>query len=383
MIRVLHIMSTVTGGGVERRRLSLAKAFKGTEIQMKLIGTFKSGNIAEQIEENDVEIIEIGDFKGPFHWSKHKKVQKIIDDFKPHIIHGAVFEGVTMAAMNGFIKNVPIVIIEETSDPQNRSWKANLLMKLFSVVSHKAVAISPNAANYLVKIAKISPKKVITINNGVEIPRQVSETEIQLAKEKYGISSDDFVVGSIGRLFNEVKRFTDIISAISLLPKNPKIKLMIVGGGPDEELIRKKVEDLGITSQVIFTGYQFDTALYYRLMNVFCIVSRREGFGLVAAEAMLHQLPVIATKVGGLQYIVKDGETGFLISPNSPDKIASRINELYLNSELCKNFGVKGYSRALANYTEEMYVQEVKKLYLDLLHDIIIIPITVKKSTRN
>ena len=367
MIRVLHIMSTVTGGGVERRRLSLAKAFKGTGFQMKLIGTFKSGNIAEQIEENDVEIIEIGDFKGPFHWSKHKKVQKIIDDFKPHIIHGAVFEGVTMAAINGFIKRVPIVIIEETSDPQNRSWKANLLMKLFSVVSHKAVAISPNAANYLVKIAKISPKKVITINNGVEIPRQVSETEIQLAKEKYNILPDDFIVGTIGRLFNEVKRFTDIISAIALLPKNSKIKLLIVGGGPDEELMRQKVEDLGATDQVIFTGYQFDTALYYQLMNVFCIASRREGFGLVAAEAMLHQLPVIATRVGGLQNVVVDEETGILIHPHQPQEIADAIKKLYDSTDLVKQYSHNGYNRALENYTEERYVNDVIKLYRELL----------------
>jgi glycosyltransferase involved in cell wall biosynthesis len=367
MIRVLHILSTVTGGGVERRRLSLAKAFKGTEIQMKLVGTFKSGSIAEQIEDNEVEIIEIGEFNGPFHWEKHKKIQKIIDDFKPHIIHGAVYEGVTMAAINGFIKKVPIIILEETSDPQNRSGKADFLLRIFSFVTDKFIAIAPNVANYLTSTAKVSQKKVIMINNGVEIPRQVSDVEIQNLKGQYSIKEDDFVIGTVGRLFNDHKKITDIIEAIHLLKDFENLKLLIVGSGKDEELIKQKAIDLGVQEKVIFTGYQFDTAPFYKLMNIFCIASQREGFGLVAAEAMLHYLPVIATRVGGLQNVVVDGETGILISSHRPQEIAEAITKLHNSKDLIKEYADNGYKRALENYTEERYVNDVIALYKELL----------------
>ena len=367
MIRVLHIMSTVTGGGVERRRLSLAKAFKGSNFQMKLAGTFKSGAIAEQIEENGVEIIEVGDFNGPFHWEKHKKIQKIIDDFRPHIIHGAVYEGVTMAAINGFVKKVPIIILEETSDPQNRSAKADFLLRVFSFVADKFIAIAPNVADYLRNTAKVSSKKVITINNGVEIPRQVSDEEIENLKNQYFIKENDFVIGTVGRLFNDHKKITDIIEAIHILKDFTNIKLLIVGNGRDEVLIKQKVSDLGVQNNVIFTGYQFDTAPFYNLMDVFCIASQREGFGLVAAEAMLHQLPVIATRVGGLQNVVVDGETGILIQPHQPQEIAEAIKKLYGSAELRDKFAENGYNRAMQNYTEERYVKDVIKLYKDLL----------------
>jgi len=358
MIRVLHIMSTVMGGGVERRRLSLAKYFKNTNFEMKLVGTYKDGVIAEQIEENGVEIIEVGDFNGPFHWGKHKEVQKIIDDFKPHIIHGAVYEGVTMAAINGFIKRVPIVLLEETSDPQNRSSKANFLLRIFSFAADRFIAIAPNVADYLKKKAKVSAKKVITINNGVEIPRTVSDLEIMNLKNQYSIKDDDFVVGTVGRLFNDHKKITDIIEAVHLLRELDKLKLIIVGSGKDEELIMQKA---------IFTGYQFDTAPFYKLMDVFCIASQREGFGLVAAEAMLHHLPVIATKVGGLQNVVVDGETGMLIEPHQPREIANSIQKLYNSSELLDLYATNGYNRAIENYTEERYVREVIALYMELL----------------
>lgn len=366
MIRVLHIMSTVTGGGVERRRLSLAKYLDKEKFELKIIGTRKSGNIAEQIEKNGVGIVEVGDFTGPFHWEKHKKVQQIIEDFQPQIIHGAVFEGVTMAAINGFLKKVPIVIIEETSDPQNRSWKANVLIKLFSLVSDKAIAIAPNVADYLTKTANISKRKVVIINNGVEIPRPVSTVEIEDLKKQYAISENDFIIGSVGRLFNDHKRFTDIIEAVAIIP-DQNIKLLIVGSGPDEELIRDKVKELNIENRVLLTGYQFDTAVFYKIMNVFCIASQREGFGLVAAEAMLHQLPVIGTKVGGLQNVILDGETGFLIPPHSPKDIAAKISALYQNRELRLQFGKNGFERAMENYTEKRYVKDVENLYFQLL----------------
>ena len=367
MIRVLHIMSTVTGGGVERRRLSLAKAFKGSNFQMKLVGTFKSGAIAEQIEENGVEIIEVGDFNGPFHWEKHRKIQKIIDDFQPHIIHGAVYEGVTMAAINGFIKKVPVVILEETSDPQNRSAKADFLLRIFSWTADRFIAIAPNVADYLINTAKIDSKKVITINNGVEIPREVSPEEIKNLRNQYHVKPTDFVIGTVGRLFDDHKKITDIIAAIKMVENVDNLKLLVVGSGRDEELIKQKAIDLGVQDKVIFTGYQFDTAPFYKLMNVFCIASQREGFGLVAAEAMLHRLPVIATKVGGLQNVVVHDETGILINPNQPKDIAIAIKKLYNDAQLLDSFADKGFKRAMDKYTEERYVKEVEALYLELL----------------
>ncbi|MBH2024455.1 MAG: glycosyltransferase family 4 protein [Flavobacteriales bacterium] len=365
-IRVLHIMSTVTGGGVERRRLSLAKFLDKERFEMKLVGTRKAGVIAEQIEENGVEIIEVGDFTGPFHWQKHRKVQQIIDDFNPHIIHGAVFEGVTMAAINGFIKKVPVILLEETSDPQNRTSKANLLLRIFSLAADKFIAIAPNVAGYLTHTAKVSPSKVKTINNGVQIPREVVQPEITVLKEQFGIKDDDFVVGTVGRLYNDHKKITDILEAVKQL--NPyNLKLLIVGGGKDETMLKDKASELGLQDHVIFAGYQYDTAPFYKLMNMFCISSQREGFGLVAAEAMLHKLPVLATKVGGLQNVVKDGETGYLVLPNMPHQLAEKIAFFYENPEVCRSMGEAGYNRAITNYTEQRYVKEVQALYNELL----------------
>lgn len=368
MIRILHIMSTVTGGGVERRRMMLAKYLDPLKFEQKLIGTHKAGDVADEIEANGVKILEIGDFQGPFHWAKHRKVQKIIAEFKPHIIHGAVYEGVTMAAINGMLKRVPIILLEETSDPQNRSKKASFLLKLFSLLADRFIAISGNVATYLEEVVKVKPTKINLITNGVELPREVSAKEVEDLMKLHQIADVDIVVGTVGRLFNDHKRISDLIKALTLLP-DANVKLLVVGGGPDENMLREYAVQLGVQDKVIFVGYQFDTAPYFKLMHIFCITSSREGFGLVAAEAMLHQLPVIATRVGGLQDIVVDGKTGFLVPAFDPEAIAKKIQYLLDNPEASKVMGENAFSRAKENYTAERYCKEVEALYLHLIQE--------------
>ena len=367
MFRVLHCIETVSSGGVEQIRLSLIRGLDKNLFQHRIICTSASGSLAEALKAGGAELIEVGNFSHPFDVKKHKKVQQIIDDFQPHIIHGAVYEGVTMAAVNGFLKRVPIVILEETSDPQNRSAKASLLLRFFSLAADRFIAISPNVAVYLTAEAKVPPRKVITINNGVEIPRDVDKEEVSNLRKRLNIQEGTFVVGAVGRLFNGHKRFTDLIEAVSLVSKSNR-KLLIVGAGPDEDLIRSKAAEMNITDRVIFTGYQFDTAPFYKLMDVFCIPSSREGFGLVAVEAMMHSLPVIATEVGGLRNVVLDGETGFLVPPYSPQALADKIQVLIDNPLLGTMMGDKGKERALNNYSAIRYVKDVESLYLELLN---------------
>lgn len=359
-------METIASGGVEQRRLLLAKWFDPNQYTLKIICTNAIGEIPKELEKLGVEVIEVGGFKHPFHLSKHKRVLNILKEFRPHIFHGATFEGFSMAAIGGLLGKVPIVILEETSDPKNRSMKANFLLRQFVKFSDSIVAISPNVKCYLIHKAKIPFQKIRLITNGVQIPREVLFEELNEIRIQQYLKITDFVVGFVGRLFDDHKRVSDLIKAI-LRIKDPSIKLLIVGDGKDREELENLIDNLAIQERVIFVGYQSDPSAFYEIMDVLCVPSSREGFGLVAAEAMLHKLPVIATKVGGLQDIVEDHETGFLIPPYSPQMIADKIQYLIDHPKTRKKMGEKGYQRAMENYTAERYCKEVEDLYLELL----------------
>lgn len=369
MIRVLNILDTINSGGVERRRLSLAKYLDKSKFELKIICTNAVGDFPKEFEKYGVEIFEIGNLKSIFDYKQHLKVIKIINQFKPHIIHGAVFEGVTMAAVSGCYKQVPIIILEETSDPQNRSWRGNLLMKLLCLTANKVIGVSPAATNYLEQKINLPKDKVVLINNGVIIPTIVSVENIAKTKQKHQLLDDEIVIGSVGRMNSDAhKRFSDLIKAFSLLAqKNNKVKLVLVGDGLEKSNYENLVIQLGIQNQVVFAGYQNEIDKYYSVFDVFCLVSAFEAFGLVLAEAMLHKLPVVATKVGGMQYIVDENETGFLVNKFDVESIFEKLNILSNNNELRKEFGENGYKKALKNYTEERYVKNVEDLYVELI----------------
>ncbi|ESU22154.1 hypothetical protein FEDK69T_21300 [Flavobacterium enshiense DK69] len=324
----------------------------------------------EEFEALGIEIVVVGKLKNPFDFSVHRKVQKVIADFCPDIIHGAVFEGVTMATINGFVKRVPYVIIEETSDPVNRSWKANLLLRIFSFFADKVVGVSPATCDYLRHTAKVKSSKIRLINNGVKAPRVVSVSETEELKKQLGITPENFVVGSVGRMMlDEHKRFSDLIKAVSLLlKKGCNVKLVLVGDGKERPHYEKLAEDLGIKEHVLFTKYQDDVDKYYSIMDVFSLVSGMEAFGLVLAEAMYCKLPVVATRVGGMQYIVEHDRTGFLVEKFDVQAISQALGSLYTDREKLKTFGENGYERVVKEFSEDIYVRKIEQLYDDLIN---------------
>lgn len=351
---------------MEQTLLILVRGLPKDKFQHKVICTWKGGAIAEALEEEGVEIFSVGSFKSPFEFKKLNEVVKITKSYNPHLIHGAVFEGMTMATVAGLFSLKSKVILEETSDPQNRSKKANLLLKAFSFRANAFQAISEEVGDYLVKKTKVNNQKVRIIPNGVEVPEILSQEDKLNLREKYGLSKNDFVVGFVGRLYNDHKRFTDLVEAIYILG-NREIKLLIVGDGKDRELLNIEAKRLNLSSQIIQVGYQSNPHAFYDLMNVLCIPSSREGFGLVAVEGMFHRLPLIVSAVGGLKGIVKNGITGLHVNPKSPTELSKAVDQLFSSPMLCQDMGRGGYQRALKNYSSEKYIEMLEDFYSEIL----------------
>ena len=351
---------------MEQTRLTLVRGIDREKFEIKIICTWAGGYVAEELEKEGIELIQVGAFKRALEWRKILKVVEVVRSFKPHIIHGGVFEGMTMATFGGILGRVPAVILEETSDPQNRSKKANWLLRLYSFFADKVQAISPEVGEYLINVTKVNKNKIVVIPNGVAQPTILDDQQVTLSKANYGIGQEDFVIGFVGRLFNDHKRVTDLIEAVSILNVQ-NVKLLLVGDGKDKGLIEKKVQELRLDKVIVFAGYQSDTNKFYDMMDVLCVPSSREGFGLVAVEGMLHKLPVIATQVGGLQNVVKHNETGFIVPVFSPESMARYLTILMADMDLRIKMGEAGFTRSKENYSSERYCKEIENLYLSAL----------------
>jgi phosphatidyl-myo-inositol dimannoside synthase len=134
-------------------------------------------------------------------------------------------------------------------------------------------------------------------------------------------------------------------------------QLIIVGGGDDVLRLKLKVEERGLTGDIIFAGHVSDETLeqLYERVAIFCMPSTAEGFGLVYLEAMKHRLPCIASPADAAAEIVKDGVTGLLIVQSEVAALAQAITELLTNPERRREMGEAGYARWQNEFTFENF----------------------------
>lgn len=202
------------------------------------------------------------------------------------------------------------------------------------------------------------------IHYGLTPPSFESRTRAQL-----GIPEDDVVLISIGRLIKR-KAFGDLLSALSKVD-HPRLRLLIIGEGPEEKRLRNLAEALGLSSRTEFLGAIWGERKFQYLAasDAFVLPSVHEGFGLVFLEAMYCGLPVIASSRGGQTDFLEDGVTGFLVPVGDPETLADRILRLCrdrtlrerissFNKEYAKRFHISGVAERYETLFSEVIQRE-------------------------
>lgn len=368
-IKVLHTLTRIGSGGVEQRRLLMARHLPSERFEHLVICQDVSGGLPSEFYKLGWRIETIGAPSHIFDLAWHFKAIAIARDYKPDIIHGAVYEGEALAFSTGIMLPKIPVIMEETSDPANRSWKGNALMRAMLKRATMAVAVSPAVGNYLTGKLRIPTSKVKVIVNAVEPPQQPSQEMVNSLRRKLGISSDDIVIGTVSRIDDSHKRISDLLKAFKIVLRDFKnARLLIVGDGPDTQVLQQQAVQLGIQHSVIWGGYQSSPSDFYALMDVFVLASAREAFGLVLVEAMFSKCAVIGTRVGGIPYVLDNGKAGVLVPPFEPERIGNALLELLKNARSREELGILGYKRARRYFSAQRYSSDIEKLYYCLLN---------------
>ena len=364
-VRILHSLSAIASGGVETRHLQIATQITDG-FEHRFLGT-TGGVLTDELRAHGVRVDLLGAGGSVLDPRRYRAGLRVLDGWKPDLIHGAVMEGTTMGVVLARRHGVPM-ILEETSDPANRRAMGHRLVKLVSVGATRCVAVSPAVGRYLTDQLGIAASKVQVLTNGVPRPKPSPVEDRTALRRSLGIGDHDVVIGTVSRLFDDHKRVTDLIAAfVAVEQARLKVHLVIVGDGRDEQEIKEAAASTGQGDRIHFVGRHSPADRYYAIMDVFAIASSREAFGLVAAEAMRAGLPVVATRVGGLAEVVVDQETGLLVPPLDVRNLAAALQRLVDDPGLRRRMGVAGRVRADEHYSVERYLHEVRALYLELL----------------
>ncbi len=223
---------------------------------------------------------------------------------------------------------------------------------------------------------KADAKKLVVIPPGVDVshfyPIPADE-----ARSYIGLKPEDRMILFVGRI-EPLKGVDTLLEAMSCLQmkESRPVHLAIIGGDPaaspemmNAEMARLKnlCEVLGLDQSVVFLGVRDQDKLpyYYSAAEVVVMPSHYESFGMVALEAMACGAPVIASEVGGLAYLVRDGETGFTIPAEEPETLCEKLSWLLNDDELHAKMSAQAAAYA-QDYAWEKIAKQIVDVYEEL-----------------
>lgn len=212
------------------------------------------------------------------------------------------------------------------------------------------------------------PSKLVTLYNGIDLEQFTPSTDLLLVRAEWGFTADDFVLGIVSRITNtNGKGHGDLFRMLATDSRAAAWKLVVVGKGQGLSLLKGLAYRLGIANRVRFIGFQSQVARLYAGMNVVCLPSSIETFGLTLAEGMAMAKPAVAYTVGGMPEVVEDGVTGYLVSPGDVEMLATRLDSLRCDPIRARAMGACGRERVKRLFSLETMLDRLEDIYAKAL----------------
>jgi glycosyltransferase involved in cell wall biosynthesis len=210
-------------------------------------------------------------------------------------------------------------------------------------INSTVICITNFTRNYLIDHYKIPAEIVELIYQGTEVDRFTSTDETKKeAFNRYKLPENAGpVLASVGS-FEERKGQIILLEAIAELSKGalPNVHAMMVGDGPDEEMLKGKVKEMGLESNVTFFPFTREPNYIFDRIDILTLPSLyKEGLPNVILEAMSMNLPVIASEMAGIPEVVINGETGYMVKPGDVKEFVEAVIKLWESPEVCAQMG--------------------------------------------
>ncbi len=364
-------------GGVERyvNNVAVGLAERGWEV---IVITTHNGTTMRKERRGLLSIYKLPYlfklFNTPIHISWFFSIKSIIEKENPHIInvHTPVPVIADIAARVVDRKKLVVTYhndIQKDSFIQSvLSWCINTFVIQHTLRRARKIIIDTPIYSSKSKLLRLFKKKIEVISPGIDIEKfSEKDTDRPSSAEKKYL----LFVGNLNKNY-QYKGLNYLLSAMEILkPKIPDICLKIVGSGDYLEYYQSVVKKMNAESQIHFCGKLSDTELRAMYQQAYLLVlpstDNSEGFGIVLLEAGANSLPVIASKVGGIPYVVQHEVTGLLVAPKKIQELAEAIENVWNNTEFANSMGAAAYNYVKKEFSLKSQVEKTHELFLQLL----------------
>lgn len=348
--------------GVEIATYNIAKYLSKRGHEVHVITSSESGILNQDQQNFYIHLIKRGKVRFIRYIPFLIRILLVLRKIKPDIIHAqTIGMGVVGFLAKKFFK-IPYVVYGRGSEVYFSWLFKNQISRLVLRHADAVVALTEDMKKSLQRFCN---REIYIIPNGIELDRFINLPKKEETLSRIGINDQENIILFVGRLCY-VKGVEYLIRAMNIIvnKKNKKVKLIIIGDGEERQNLEKLTKELNLGNNVIFLGKipNEKIAEFMASSDVFVLPSLSEGFPSVILEAMACGLPIVATNVGGIPYVVNEEENGFLVMPKDSEQIAEKILFLLENKNISEEISKKN-KEMIKKYDLNNIIQELEKVY--------------------
>lgn len=303
------------------------------------------------------------------------KLWGLIRRLRPHIVHTQTSKAGVVGRLAACLAGTPIVIHTAHAFPFHSQlppavrwcyivierWMARLTdLIIVDTESVRSDGLREHVVN--------AQEKLVTVPMGLDLQKfSPSKSGPGNLRAALGVRPQSLVVGTVARLVPDKGIDCFLEMAARILAVRNDVQFFIVGDGPIRGTLQQRACELGIAPHIVFLGHRDDVRDLMEAMDVFVLPTKREGFGVVFAEAMAMGKATVGSRIGPVAEVVEDGVTGYLVPPDDVQGFAERVLGLLADEKKRLDFGTAGRRRVERYFNETRMCDSIEGHYRHLL----------------
>jgi glycosyltransferase involved in cell wall biosynthesis len=370
--KVLQVIASLRTGGAQSLLVYTLEQLRMQGRYEFVVATVLPGGLfAPALEAIDVPVYSL-DATAPWDVRVIPRLRRVMQRVQPDIVHCHLFWADVYATLaNRTGRRTPLVYTEHSvsnsrrSIPVFRLWD-RVVMNQFD----RIVAVGEEARTSLVQWAGIDPTRTVVIPNGLNPDRFPSTADRDDVRRALGIAGDEFVIICVARLMEAKGLDRLLVAAKTLAGEGQRFRLLIVGDGPLRRDLERDCERLMLRDVVQFLGTRSDVADLLVASDMFVLSSLWEGLPIALLEAMGSRLPVVATCVGAVGQVIREGVDGYVVPPNDAPALATAIAAVMdLTPMERAEMGRRARERVVSEYSLSSLAHRLLDVYDEVLRD--------------
>lgn len=303
------------------------------------------------------------------------KLWGLIRRLRPHIVHTQTSKAGVVGRLAARLAGTPVVIHTAHAFPFHSQlspavrWCYIVIERLMARLTNLIIVDTESVrSDGLREHVVNAQEKLVTVPMGLDLQKfSPSKLGPGNLRASLGVGPQGLVVGTVARLVPDKGMDCFLEMAHRILAVRRDVIFLMVGDGPLRGVLQQRASELGIASHVLFLGHRSDIRDLMEVMDVFVLPTKREGFGVVFAEAMAMGKATVGSLIGPVAEVVDNGVTGYLVPPDDVEGFAERVLGLLADEKKRQNFGTAGRRRVEQYFNETRMCDSIERHYRHLL----------------